>query len=208
MSDSLIALSGREFLDSVASSAPAPGGGSAAAWSGALGCALGAMVCELSIGRKKYAEFEAELVAARDVLNSLRAELSLAVDSDAAAYDAVSDAYKAPKDDMDARSQLIQKALIAAANSPLMMLKKIAAAADTVASIYGKSNANAASDLGTASSMLRSGADGALLNVLINVGGIADEAAGGTLRREAEAIYEHASEACERVFNGIRDGMN
>ncbi len=208
MSAELMGLSGTDFLDVLASDAPAPGGGSTAALSGALGCALGEMVCGLTMGRKKYAAFEAEILAAKQALGALRLQLQAAVDSDAAAYDAVAEAYKLPKDDGGVRKAAIQRALIAAANSPLGVLKRIAAAADAMSALPGKSNANAASDLGAACAMLRAGADGALLNVLINVGGIEDEGVGVTLRREAEVVHECVVEACERVFSVVRDAMN
>src|SRR3954468_7956253 len=104
----------QKFLDGLASSAPTPGGGGAAAISGAMGAALVSMVCNLTIGKKKYAAAEAEMLATREKAEALRAELTGMIAEDVAAFTAVMGAYGLPKEtdaDKAARQRAIQAAL-------------------------------------------------------------------------------------------------
>lgn len=86
----------RGFLDGLASERPTPGGGGAAAISGAMGAALVSMVCNLTIGKKKYAEVEAEMIATRDRAEALRAQLTGMIAEDVSAFNAVMGAYGLP----------------------------------------------------------------------------------------------------------------
>jgi glutamate formiminotransferase / formiminotetrahydrofolate cyclodeaminase len=110
------------FLDEIAAATAAPGGGSAAAYAGAIGAGLVAMVAGLTIGKKKYAEVEAEMQAIRVMAESLRKELTQYVEDDASAFEAVMGAFKLPKDteeQQSIRSAAIIHATINAANVPL-----------------------------------------------------------------------------------------
>ena len=179
-----------EFLDTLASAAPAPGGGSAAALAGAMGSALGAMVCALTIGKKKFLEQAERLERVQSALNGYRHALLRAVDSDAQAFDRVSQAYKLPKEGEDAvesRRAAIQEALVGAARSPLEMLAHIQEASRALIELCGGFNRNAASDLGVAGALLRAAAEGAYLNVMINIASIEDASRASPLRSEAES---------------------
>lgn len=195
-----------EYLEVLASGAPAPGGGSAAALSGAQGAALGAMVTELSIGKKKYLEHTDALASVRDALNVLRLELLTDVDRDTQAYDAVSTAMKLPKEtpeEIAHRQAEIQQALLGATKSPLSVLEKCKAALEQIDGLIGKSNTNAASDLGTGAAMLRAGAQGAWLNVLINLSSLKDVAQGKALLEQAEGLFGDAVALADAVFAKI-----
>ena len=102
-----------KFLETLASKAPAPGGGGAAALCGAVGIALGNMVGNLTIGKKKYADVQEDIKALNEKAEELRAEFLALIDADAAAFRPLSRAYGIPKDD-PARAEVMEAALLAA----------------------------------------------------------------------------------------------
>jgi len=179
------------WLEELASSAPVPGGGSAAALAGAVAGALVAMVARLTVGRKAFAAAEAR---AREILaeaEALRAQLRRLVDEDAAAYAKVSEAYKIPKSTAG-RSRTIDAALVGAAETPLAMargaLRLIALASD----IGEIGNPNARSDARVAESLARAALAGAIENVRINVASLSEPALGRALLEEAEELRRRA----------------
>ena len=163
------------WIDELAGGAPTPGGGSAAALAGTLAASLVAMVARLTIGKKAYADVEAQ---ARDILaeaEQLRGELRRLVDEDAAAYAGVSQAYKIPKADPH-RAQAIDDALLAAARPPADVVKRgrrLLALAQTIEHIGNK---NAVSDARVAGMLARTAIDGATENVNANLAGMSDPA--------------------------------
>ncbi|MDL2317811.1 cyclodeaminase/cyclohydrolase family protein [Eubacteriales bacterium OttesenSCG-928-A19] len=196
----------QEYIDVLASGAPAPGGGSAAALAGAQGAALGAMVTELSIGKKKYLEDTEALSAGRDVLRSLAMELTQDIDRDTAAFNAVSAAMKLPKDTAEQREErkaAIQRALLEATHAPMNVCRRSAAALEEIEALVGKSNTNAASDLGTGAAMLRAATQGAWLNILINLSSLADNEQVAALMAEGRDLYERALKSADAVYAQI-----
>lgn len=196
----------KEYLEVLGSGAPAPGGGSAAALSGAQGCALGAMVMELTIGKKKYLEHTERLTVTRDALKALAAELMQDIDRDTQAYDAVSAAMKLPKEteaEQETRRAAIQQALLGATLSPLNVLHRTLEGLAQLKGLEGHFNVNAASDIGTGAAMLRAAAQGAWLNILINLGGIKDAEKVARLRAEGEQLYRDALMLADAVFADI-----
>lgn len=168
-----------EFMQLLASEAPAPGGGSAAALAGATGASLAAMVAALTLGKEKYREYEAQTVALQNKGNELQTRFLELIDADTAAFNDVSAAYKLPKqteDEKEKRREAIEQSLKKATQTPFDMMKTALECLQVVASAVGKTNASAASDLGVAAYSLRAATEGAWLNVLINLGGIKDEA--------------------------------
>ena len=168
-----------EYLDVLKSDAPAPGGGSASALAGAQGAALVAMVCGLTIGKAKYAEFEPVCLEAKAKAEELYGKLIESIDKDTAAFNLVSDAFKMPKETEEekaARKQAIADGTLVATEVPFETMMLCAEGLKAAEMIVGKSNPNAASDLGVASLNLLTGVKGAWLNVLINLPGVKDEA--------------------------------
>jgi len=163
------------WIDELAGGAPTPGGGSAAALAGTLAAALVAMVARLTIGKKAYAAVDArvrEILAEAEIL---RAELRRLVDEDPVAYAGVSRAYKIPKDD-PARSRAVDDALLAAARTPVEVVKRsrrLLALAQTIEQIGNK---NAVSDARVAGMLARTAIDGATENVKVNVAAMSDPA--------------------------------
>ena len=175
----LVDMKVSEYLEVLKSNAPAPGGGSASALAAAQGISLVAMVADLTIGREKYAEYEKVCIEARDEALELYGKLSAAVDKDTEAFNLVSDAFKLPKgsdEEKVARSKAIAEATLTATEVPFETLMLCAEGLKIAEKIVGKSNPNAASDLGVAALNLLTGLKGAWLNVLINLPGVKDEA--------------------------------
>lgn len=158
-----------EFLDRLASREPTPGGGSVAALVGALAAALASMVCELTIGKPKYAAYEHDLKCLKSKVDHLRSELTDLMVADSAAYENLSAAYKLPKDDAEAREEAIQDALVDATEVPMRIMEVMAQVLDLTPSLTQKGSALLVSDAGIAALLASAGLRAAGLNVLINL---------------------------------------
>ena len=180
----LVDLSLTEFAQVLGSDAPAPGGGSAAALSAANGISLTKMVCELTLGKKKYAEFEAEIAQVHAESARLQESLLAAIDKDTEAFNLVS-------------------ALKEATKSPYGMMEDILTALQTTQKAVGKSNTNAASDLGVAALNLKAGLQGAWLNVLINLSGVKDEAFVADYRNKGEDLLQKGCALADEIYQEI-----
>ena len=205
----LVDMTVRDYLDLLKSDAPAPGGGSVSALSAAQGVGLVAMVADLTIGREKYAEYEQVCKEAKEEALKLYEALVAAIDEDTEAFNKVSAAYKMPKDTDEqkaARSAAIRKANVGATQVPFETIKLCLAGLKVTETMVGKSNPNAASDLGVAALNLMAGIRGAWLNVKINLTGIKDEAAKAQFEKGAEMVdeaYVLASRIYEEVLTSL-----
>jgi len=195
-----------EFCTAIASKEPAPGGGSASAMMASMGIGLLGMVANLTVGRKKYAEHDElmqEIVAEAE---NLRQRLVDAIDRDTEAYNGVSAVFSMPKETDDekiARAAAMQAALKAATQVPYEVMELCQASLALAARAVGKSNTNAASDLGVAAHGLVAGAHGAWMNVLINLGGIKDEAFVAAKKTGGEAIIAEAEKTAKVIVNHV-----
>ena len=196
-----------QFVDTVASDAPAPGGGSVAALEGSIGAALTAMVACLTQGRKKYAAFAAYAAEAEQKGNELKARLLDVMDRDTEAFNLVSDAFGMPKETPEqkaARSAAIQNGLKACTKTPMEMMELCAESVALSASLLEHGfNDTSASDLGVAFLSLKAGIQGAWLNVLINIGSIKDQDFAAEYRKRGEALLAHALPLCDKSFEKL-----
>ncbi len=161
-----------DFIDRVAAGTPTPGGGSAAAHTGALGAALAAMVARLTVGRKKYAEVEPQMLAVLDEAEVLRHSLSDAVEQDSAAFEAFMQANKLPKDtdeEKTARLAAIEKATFQAAEVPLSVARQAVRVFELANQAASLGNLNAVSDAGSSAAHARAALTAAGMNVRINL---------------------------------------
>ncbi|SEO85869.1 methenyltetrahydrofolate cyclohydrolase [Methylobacterium sp. ap11] len=197
----------RGFLDGLASERPTPGGGGAAAISGAMGAALVSMVCNLTIGKKKYAEVEAEMIATRDRAEGLRARLTGMIAEDVSAFNAVMGAYGLPKatdEDKAARAAAIQDALRLATDVPLACARTCRAVIDLCEGVAERGNLNVVSDAGVAVLAAQAGLRSAALNVYVNAKAIEDRTfAEGRLADLARAL-DGADALTERVYGLVK----
>lgn len=206
----LAELKTAEFVDLLASDAPAPGGGSAAALEGALGAALTAMVCGLTVGKKKYAEFQELAEEAQKKATDLKARFVDVMDRDTEAFNVVSAAFGMPKatdEEKAARSAAIQKGLEGCTKTPFEMMELAAETLELTASILGKSNDSAASDLGVSALSLRAAIQGAWLNVLINIGSLKNKELAEDYRAKGEALLAKALPLADQIYDTVVKAM-
>lgn len=203
----LIGLTVDEFLRQLASGEPTPGGGAAASLSGALGAALVSMVCNLTIGRERYAATETEVRAIRDEATALLDRLQRGIDEDAAAFDEVMAAYKLPRatdDEKTARYAAIQEATYWAALTPLSLAEASAAVVELAERALGKTNTNVASDLAVAALLGVAGLDGCAANVATNLATLKDEDRKSTLAGRLAAAQAGRREQANRIVAGSK----
>ena len=206
----LAELKTAEFVDLLASDAPAPGGGSAAALEGALGAALTAMVCGLTVGKKKYAEFQELAESAQAKATDLKARFVDVMDRDTEAFNVVSAAFGMPKatdEEKAARSAAIQKGLEGCTKTPFEMMELAVETLELTASVLGKSNDSAASDLGVSALSLRAAVQGAWLNVLINIGSLKNKELAEDYRAKGEALLAKALPLADQIYDAVVKSM-
>jgi len=167
----------QQFLDELASKSPTPGGGAAAALAGALSAALTAMVCHLTLGKKKFAAVEVEMKIILDKAETLRMRFTELIDEDDAAFSALMDAFKLPKEteaQQRLRSDAVQEATKLAALVPLEMMHLCCELLPLTQAGAVKGNPQVISDAGVAAILAAAAAQSAALNVHINLLGIKD----------------------------------
>jgi glutamate formiminotransferase len=175
------------FVEQLAAPTATPGGGSAAAASGAMAAGLATMVASMSRGKKAYMQYERELSEAIARLAGLREALKASIDADAESYNAVMKAYKQAKQSADADG-IIDSALKQATSVPLSVAERAREVA-TIAEMLGPiTNPNMKSDLTTAIALARAAVTGALANVEINLESLKDEAFASDVRKKAELL--------------------
>ena len=182
----LLDLTVGQFLDELASGAATPGGGSAAALSGAMAAGLIAMVCNLSIGKKQYAAFEAEAQSILERAATLRATLQQLAQEDIDVFNRLMAAYRLPREteaDAAARKAAVQRMTRLATEVPLRTARAIADLLPLLAPLVRQGNRTAVSDVGAAAFLIQAAIPMALLNVEINLPAIEDQ----QFAREAHA---------------------
>lgn len=188
-------LAWRGFLDELAAGTAAPGGGSAAAYAGAMGAALVAMVARLTLGKKKYAQVENEIESILQEVEELRARLIQAVQDDIIAFEAVMAAYKLPKDTpelMSDRQKAIESATLHAAKIPLEVAQTSHRVFQLALRVISIGNLNAISDGASGAAMAGASIASAGYNVRINVASLNDQSAGHALLRSLEQLEQEA----------------
>lgn len=197
----------QHFLDELASKAPTPGGGSAAAIMGAMGAGLVSMVCNLTIGKKNYEAADAEMRTTLEAAENLRARLAEMVRADVEAFNQVMGAYGLPKEtdaEKQARSQAIQVALKAATDVPLACAKACAEVIQLSRVVAEKGNRNVISDAGVAVLAGYAALKSAALNVYVNVGAIKDETFAHERISELNAILTGMEVSTEEIYQEVK----
>lgn len=206
MTERLIDKPVSQFLTELASSAPAPGGGSVAALSGALGAALVSMVCNLTVGKKKYADVEKDIKALLENSEGLRHKLADLLQADVQAYTAVSQAMKMPRatdEEKAARAEVMQQALKKATEVPLQIAEACVEVIALCQPAAEKGNKNAVSDAGVAILMAEAGLRSAALNILINLGWIEDQRFTAEKQRQLDTLLEGKPAVRDQVYDYV-----
>ncbi len=197
----------QQFLDELASSAPTPGGGGAAAVIGATGAALLSMVANLTIGKKGLEEVDAEMRGILVQSEQLRARLSAMVADDVAAFDSLMASYKLPKDTDDqkaARSAQIQAALRAATEAPMACARAAAAVVQLSRRTAEIGNKNVISDAGVGVLAAQAALRSAALNVYINAPSLKDQDFARGIVQELEALLAESAVASEDIYSLVK----
>ena len=184
-----------EFLNDLASNSPAPGGGSVAALAGAMGAALTSMVCNLTIGKKKYAEVETEMKSVLQQAERLRAQFTTLVDKDTETFNKVMQAFALPKETDEQktkRTAAVQSTTKEAAKVPLEVMKLCIEGLKLAKSVAEKGNASSISDAGVSAIMLYGGLESAALNVRINLPGLHDKEFVESTSKDVDSLQHKA----------------
>ena len=203
----LIDMTLKEFFTELASSSPAPGGGSAACVAGAMGAALASMVANLTIGKEKYKEVEELFNEKKNQAQALMADLTTLIDRDANAFSGVIEAFKMPKETEEqkkARSAKIQEEYKKAASVPLETCRKCRGIIDLILEMGTKGNKNAVSDIAVGALCALTGLKSAALNVEINLPAIKDEEFVQKTRDELNKLLEGVEEKVNKLVEEVR----
>lgn len=198
----------RTYTDALASGAPTPGGGSAAALVGALGAALNSMVASFTVGREKFAAVEADAQRLLAKSEELRAALERLTQEDTEAYGRYSAASKMPRETEEqkaARTAAVQEALKAAAAVPreaAQAAMEVIAVAEELAEI---GNPNLITDVGCAAKLAVAALECAALNVEINLAYIKDEEYNAGAREELARLLEEGAKRGEGVWATVKE---
>jgi methenyltetrahydrofolate cyclohydrolase len=195
------------FLDELASAAPTPGGGSAAAIIGAMGAALLSMVCNVTLGKKGLEAAESDMKAVREESELLRARLTAMVAADIAAFDGLMAAYRLPKssdEEKVRRAEAIQSNLRAATETPLACARACAEVVVLARRAADKGFAGVISDAGVGVLAANSALRSAALNVYINAPSLKDRAFATAAIAEIETLLDRCARESEAVLDAVR----
>ena len=196
----------RTFVEVLASNAPAPGGGGAAALVGAIGTALGNMVGSLTVGKKKYADVEAEIIALKAKCDALQTELLNQVEEDDKGFVPLSKAYGIPKDDPN-RDKILEEATITACKVPMHIMELCCEAIDCVAVFAAKGSRLAVSDAGCGAVCCKAALQAASLNVFINTKSLKNREVAEELNRKANLMLNKYCQLVDEIFNEVKAGF-
>lgn len=192
-----------DFLEELSSARPVPGGGGACAAVGAFASALGMMVANLTVGKKKYADVEEEVAQVRDELARLRDQLTVLTDKDAEVFEPLAKAYGLPKETEEQRREkerILEDALFAASVVPMDMMETVLKAMRLLKVLGEKGSRIAISDVGVGILFAHAALEGASLNVFINTNLMKNQDRAKELNHRVDAMIRESSELKERVY--------
>ena len=193
----------RKFVEVLASDAPAPGGGGAAALVGAIGTALGNMVGSLTVGKKKYADVQDEIIALKAKCDALQTELLNQVEADEVNFLPLAKAYGIPKDDPN-RDKIMEEATIIACSTPMKIMELCCQAIDYIAVFAAKGSRLAVSDAGCGAVICKSALQAASLNVFINTKTLKNREVAEEMNAKANGMLDKYCAMADEIFAGVR----
>ena len=196
----------RKFVEVLASDAPAPGGGGAAALVGAIGTALGNMVGSLTVGKKKYAEVEAEIIALKAKCDALQTELLNQVEADDIGFVPLAKAYGIPKDDPN-RDAILEEATITACAVPMHIMELCCEAIDYIKVFAEKGSRLAVSDAGCGAVCCKAALQAASLNVFINTKTLKNREVAEEMNAKANGMLNTYCALADEIFNTVKAGF-
>ncbi len=197
-----------EFLEELSSGAAVPGGGGASAAVGAFAAALGMMVTNLTIGKKKYADVEEEVRKIRDELAALQDDLVLLTDRDAAAFEPLSKAYGLPKETEEQREEkerIMEQALLTASEVPMKIMETTLKVMHQLRILGEKGSRLAVSDVGVGLLFAQAALEGASLNVFINTKMMKNRKQADEMNARTEEMIEKGRRLKEEAYAGVME---
>ena len=195
-----------EFVDVLASKAPVPGGGGASALVGAIGMALGNMVGSLTVGKKKYADVEADIIALKEKATALQADFLRLVEADAEAFEPLAKAYGMPRETEEEKAEKARVMAIVLKDAcavPMEIMEKCCEAIDVIEEFAAKGSALAISDAGVGVTFCKEALLGASLNVFINTKSMADKEYAASLNEKADKMIADYSKKADDIFAAV-----
>ena len=195
-----------EFVDVLASKAPVPGGGGASALVGAIGTALGNMVGSLTVGKKKYADVEAEMWELKAKSDKLQAELLRLIERDAEVFEPLSKAYGMPRateEEKAEKARVMEIVLKDACSVPMEIMEKCCEAIDIIVEFAAKGSVLAISDAGVGVAFCKAALKGASLNVYINTKSMQNREYAEELNAKCDAMLEKYTKIADEVFDSV-----
>lgn len=192
-----------QWVDTLASKAPVPGGGGASALGGALAAALGQMVANLTVGKKRYADVEEEMQQSLFALNILQMELMALADKDAEVFAPLAAAYGMPTETEEQKAEkerVMEENLLAASLVPLGMMEKASAVLDVLELLEAKGSRMAVSDVGVAVQFARAALTGAVMNIYINTKSMKNREKADELNKKAAKLIEEGTEQADGIY--------
>ncbi|MBR6959586.1 MAG: cyclodeaminase/cyclohydrolase family protein [Clostridiales bacterium] len=194
------------FTKELSSGAPVPGGGGASALMGAVSASLCSMVGNLTSGKKKYAEYQADIERIIASAVALNEDMLTLIEKDAEAFEPLAKAYSIPKEE-PGRDEILEKALYEAALAPLEIVKKSKEVSELISELVVKGSRLAISDVGVAASACEACAKGASMNVYINTKLMKDREVAAKLNEETLALVADVCSACDKAYEEVKGGL-
>jgi formiminotetrahydrofolate cyclodeaminase len=205
-----IEYSCKEFTDALASGAPVPGGGGASALVGALGTALGSMVGNLTLGKKKYESVQDDIKAILEKAQLLKEQLLSLVDKDAEVFEPLSKAYGLPKnteEEKRKRDEIMENALRMACSVPVEIMEKAMEAIALHEELATKGSRIAISDVGVGVLLCKSALMGASLNVFINTKLMKDRQYADEINSRVDEMLKSGIKRADAVYMEVESGL-
>ena len=195
-----------EFVTVLASNAPVPGGGGASALVGAIGTALGNMVGSLTVGKKKYADVEAEIIALKGKCDQLQKELLDQIALDAKGFEPLAKAYGIPKDDPN-RDRILEEATMVACQVPMKIMELCCESLDAIAVFAEKGSRLAVSDAGCGAVCVKAALQAASLNVFINTKTLKNREAAEEMNKKCLDMLDKYGALADKIFETVKGGF-
>ena len=196
----------RKFVEVLASNEPAPGGGGAAALVGAIGTALGNMVGSLTVGKKKYADVEEEIIALKAKCDALQKDLLDQVEADEINFVPLAKAYGIPKDDPN-RDAVMEEATIIACSTPVKIMELCCEAMEAIKVFAEKGSRLAVSDAGCGAVCVKAALQAASLNVFINTKTLKNREVAEEMNAKCLGMLDKYCAMADEIFETVKAGF-
>ena len=197
----------QEFLDVLSSKEPVPGGGGASALAGALGNALGQMVANLTIGKKKYALVEDEIKELAERMKGIQGQFSALADQDAKVFAPLAKCYSLPSGTEEEKAEVMEARLLEASLVPMEIMEKAWEMLEIMDILADKGSRMAVSDVGVGVQFIRTALLGAVMNVYINTKSMKNREKAEEMNEKAERLIKEGTEAADRIYQKVLEQL-